>query len=84
MYSGGRTLADLGENWKTRDFQFSPKSAKVLPPLYIGGVPVKTAKFFCAREKCMLSDADGFKGASEPSAPDDFHFSRARKQTALS
>ena len=84
MYSGGRTLTVFGENWKTRVFQCSPKSAKVLPPLYIGGVPVKTAKFFCAREKCMLSDADGLKGASEPSAPDDFHFSRARKQAAFS
>ena len=33
---------------------------------------VKTAKFFCERGKWKLSDADGFEGASEPSAPDNF------------
>ena len=50
MYSGGRTLADFGENWKTRVFQFSPKSAKVLPPLYMRAAPLQEPPELFARE----------------------------------
>ena len=57
-------------NAKSCKPQFSPKSHKVLLPLYIGAAPLQMPPEPGAREKAFRSDPDASEGASEASGSD--------------
>ena len=69
MYSGGRTLADFWENWKTRVFRFWEKSEKVGPTSRPGFGAFQIAVSRARAVKSILAGPDASVGPPEASGP---------------
>ena len=74
MYSGGRTLADFWENWKTRVFRFWEKSDKVGPTSRPRFGAFQTVVSRARAVKNILAAPDGSGGPPEASGPAQMFF----------
>ena len=83
MYSGGRTLADFWETWKTRVFRFSEKSEKVGPTSRPGFGAFQIAVSRARAVKNILAGPDGSEGPPEPSGPARILLTARARETAI-
>ena len=83
MYSGGRTLADFWENWKTRVFRFWGKSEKVGPTSRPRFGAFQIAVSRARAVKNILAGPDGSGGPPEPSGSARIFFSVRTRETTI-
>ena len=83
MYSGGRTLADFWENWKTRVFRFWEKSEKVGPTSRPRFGAFQIAVSRARAVKNILAGPDGSGAPPEPSGPARIFFMARARETVI-